>query len=377
MVKVSMIKCLSYDEKQVQAAVKKAVDALGGFGKFVKKGQKVLLKVNLLESRKPEECVTTHPSIVKAVALLCKKQGAKVFIGDSPAVSGFEKSAETAGFAQVCKETGARLVELSEPVETKTKTGFAAKKLFISRKLNDFDVIINLPKLKTHIFTGFTGAVKNCYGCVPKRIKGEYHLKFPDSDSFSKMLLDLHSIVKPNLSIMDAVFGMEGEGPSAGSPKQIGAILASESAIALDFIAVQSVGIRPEKISLLAFAKKLGLEEFDRIQLLGDFKAGDFPIVKDFKPSKAFNYGLSRINFLAKLLRKFFNKKPALISEKCISCGKCFEACPAGAIDFKTKKPVFDYSKCIKCFCCQEVCPQKAIITDYSLGLKIFKKLKG
>jgi len=360
MAKVSIAKCNSYSEKQVQKAVEKAVGELGGIKSFVKKGQKVLLKTNLLSAKKPEEAVTTHPAIVKAVAMLCKKAGAKVFIGDSPAEKDFLKAAESAGIAKVCKQAGAKLVELSNPVDRKSKNAFAAESLKVSAKLGEFDAIINLPKLKTHVFTGYTGAVKNLYGCVPGKIKGSYHLKFPSPDSFSKMLLDLHSIVKPRLSIMDAVVGMEGEGPSAGKPKKIGLVIASESAFALDFIALKAVGIKPAKIPTAGLAQRFGLEDYSKIELCGD--SVELPFVKGFKPSKAFNYGIGALKAITKHFRKIFGKKPSIINEKCIACGKCFETCPADAIVyFEGKKPEFDYKACIRCFCCMEICPQKAI----------------
>lgn len=375
MVKVSVVKCNSYSEEDVKIAVRKSLEFLGGLERFVKPGMKVLLKVNLLEARKPEEGVTTNPAVVKAVAELCIERKAKVFVGDSAAVSAFEKAAETAGFAEVCRQTGAKLVELSEPVEKLTPRAFAARKLFVSAKLEGFDVIINLPKLKTHSFTGFTGAVKNLYGCVPKMIKGQYHLRFASVEQFCKMLLDLHELVRPGLSIMDAVVGMQGDGPSAGSLKEIGVLIASENAIALDFVALKAVGLNLEEIPTAVLAQKLGIINYGEVEVLPE--GLKFPVVEGFEPSKAFYSNFNKMRFLLKVLKPGFDQKPFLVPENCTSCEKCFQACPAKAIDFKTKKPVFNYKKCIRCFCCQEVCPQKAIEIKAAFLLKAFRKFKG
>jgi len=372
MVDVAFAKCASYSEREVSKAVQNAFGKLGGLNRFVRKSQRVLLKVNLLDAKKPEEGVTTHPAVVKAVALECKKLGARVFVGDSPAIASFEHAARTAGFEKACKESGARLVGLSEPVELKTRNCFAARKLFVSKRLHDFDVIINLPKLKTHTLTGFTGAVKNLYGCIPKRIKGAYHLRFPEAEVFSKMLLDLHELVRPHISLMDAVVGMQGNGPSAGGLRELGFLAASENAFALDFAALKAIGFVPEKILTVSLAEKLGLIDYKEVVFLAE--GFNFPVVNDFEPASAFE-GFNKLRFLLKALRPFVESKPALLSRKCVSCGSCFKACPALAIDFKTKVPKFDYNKCIRCFCCQEVCPQKAIEVRQGFLLKAFRKL--
>ena len=378
MLKVSVVKCSSYSANKISASLSKALDSLGGFEKFAKPGMKVLLKVNLLGAFKPEKHVTTNPALLKAVIRLCQKQKCKVFVGDSPAISagfGFRDAARIAGFEKVCKETGAKFVELDEPVERLSKNCHAARRLFVSKKLEGFDLIINLPKLKTHVFTGYTGAVKNLYGCVPKRIKGQYHLRFPTPERFSRMLLDLHELVRPQLSIMDAVVGMEGNGPSAGKPKKIGLLLASESCLALDFVALKAVGLDWREIPSVFLAERLGLIDYSKVQVLGD--SISFPAVKDFEPSASFKSGFNSARFLISVFKPLLNQKPFLIPEKCTSCGKCFQVCPAKAIDFRTKKPVFDYEKCIRCFCCHEVCPEKAIEIRDSFLLGAMKKISG
>lgn len=191
------------------------------------------------------------------------------------------------------------------------------------------------------------------------------------------MLLDLHGIVKPTLSLMDAVEAMEGNGPSAGNVRRLGLLLASESALALDFAALKAIDFKASEIPTVALAEKLGLIDYSNIVVVLP-EGIDFPAVKDFKRARSFIFSsIGRVRFLIKFAKPLLGRKPALIPEKCISCGKCFQICPARAIDFKTKKPVFDYKKCIRCFCCHEVCAEKAIEIKESLAINVLKKIKA
>jgi uncharacterized protein (DUF362 family)/Pyruvate/2-oxoacid:ferredoxin oxidoreductase delta subunit len=361
--KVAIVRCADYKNTHVEAALSKSLTLLGGIRKFVKKGDRVLLKVNLLTGRKPEDAVTTHPSVVRAVIRLVKAAGGKPSVADSPSASSihsFDHQAEVCGLKQVCEELKVPLFELSEPIQTPVPNGKVAKSFMLSGKLKDFDVIINLPKLKTHSLTGFTGGIKNLYGCVSGRHKGYYHIIAQDGQRFSEMLLDLFSVVKPQLNILDAVVSMEGNGPSAGDPRRTELILAATDALALDAVACAIIDMEKE-VPVLNIAKKRKMPqaELSHIEVLGE------PIhkvkVKDFKrPGSMAMFMIPTP--VRKLVRNFILRKPVVVPEICINCGSCARVCPKNAITMERGRPVFDYDLCIRCYCCQEVCPQKAIV---------------
>lgn len=374
--KVSIARCDEYADNLVEQAVEEALLPLGGMGKFVKKGDKVLLKVNLLIGKVPEDAVTTHPSIVRAVANQVIKAGGKPSVGDSPSASSFqtfEHTASIAGFKAVCDELKIPLVELTNPREAKNPKAKVSKSFMISEKLNDYDVIINLPKLKTHSLTIFTGAVKNIYGCISGRHKGLYHVTFQDGRRFSDMLLDLYDTVKPDLNIMDGIIGMEGNGPSGGEPKQIGVIIAGGNSLAVDAVATTIVGIY-DYVPLFKLAKqrKLPGASISEINVVGE-KIDDVKIPQ-IKMPEHFSYAMAP-SFMKGFVRNQLLDKPMLEPELCIGCESCKNICPKHAITMVDKKPEFDYKKCIRCYCCQEVCPKKAIVLRGSV-FSIFRRKK-
>jgi uncharacterized protein (DUF362 family)/Pyruvate/2-oxoacid:ferredoxin oxidoreductase delta subunit len=373
--KVSIAKCDTYDRKKVELAVEKALSHLGGISQFVRKGDKVLLKVNLLIGKAPEEAVTTHPAVVKAIIRQVIKAGGKPSVGDSPSASSFhsfETVATLAGIKKVCDELKVPLLELNEPVETKYPEGIVSKSFMLSSKLKGFNVIINMPKLKTHSLTIFTGAVKNLFGTISGGHKAAYHVSAQDSHRFTGMLLDLYDTVKPSLNIMDGVIGMEGNGPSGGNPKKVGVIIAGSNAIAVDAVATTIVGIY-DYVPLFKIAKerKLPGAHPSTITVLGETIA-NVKIPKIAMP-EPFSYAMAP-KFMKNFVRDNFVKRPVLVESLCIGCASCANICPKKAITMVSHRPEFDYNKCIRCYCCQEVCPQKAIILKGGLFSGFHKK---
>jgi uncharacterized protein (DUF362 family)/Pyruvate/2-oxoacid:ferredoxin oxidoreductase delta subunit len=375
--KVSIAKCDSYDLNKVELAVEQALSNLGGISQFVKKGDKVLLKVNLLIGKAPEEAVTTHPAVVKAVIKQVIKAGGKPSVGDSPSASSFhsfETVATLAGIKQVCDELKVPLIELNEPAETKYPEGIISKSFMLSSKLKGFDVIINMPKLKTHSLAIFTGAVKNLYGTISGGHKAAYHVSAQDGHKFTGMLIDLYDIVMPALNIMDGIIGMEGNGPSGGNPKKVGVIIAGADAIAVDAVATTIVGIY-DYVPLFKIAKerKLLSAHPSTITVLGETIA-DVKIPKIAMP-EPFSYAMAP-KFMKGFIRDNFVKRPVLEESLCIGCESCANICPKKAITMVDHRPEFDYSICIRCYCCQEVCPKKAIILKGGLFSRFGKTSK-
>lgn len=374
---VSLVECKSYD--QVDKAVEKAVDLLGGMKKFVKKGDKVLLKMNLLAGKKPEEQTITHPSVIKAVAELVKKEGAIPYVGDNPGgPAKFEKEAEKAGILDFFKKNKIKVADLSEGEFVQKKSAKFCKSFYLSKRLKEFDVIINMPKLKTHGLNTLTLAVKNLYGCIPGMTKVQMHLRFQNKDLFAEMLVDLHDYVKPNLNILDGVIGMEGQGPMAGTARNFNLIAASDNAFSMDCVITKIMGLRQEDIPSIRIALKHGIKESDirNVKVVGE-NINNLVITDLKTPVSNFVW---IPGFVKKGLEGLFVPKPYLIKKKCTKCATCFRVCPAKAIKM-IPYPTYDYKKCIKCYCCHEMCPEHAIEIRYAkpveIAVKIKKKIMG
>lgn len=363
---VSSVKCKSYSQNEVDTSVLKAINLIGGIKKYIKKGSKVLIKVNAVGSHSPDQAATTHPAVVKAIIKLVKKQKAYPFIGDDPAgLAKIKQVSKKTGLEQLSKETKTPIVEFLNQTVYKDPKGKLIKQFKLSGKIKQFDVIINVPKLKTHLLTLYTGAVKNLYGFIPGMEKAKYHYKFPDKYIFTDLLLDLYLLLKPQLTIMDAVTCMEGNGPVGGDKVNLNLILASNDSLALDTVALNFIKLY-NQAPLIKVAKKRKFPQsnINNIQFYGIKK------YKKFKKPRSHYFGILGI-FLTRF-RNLTAAKPYVNEKLCIGCGTCANFCPAKAIKIKNKLPNFDYKKCIRCYCCNEICPQRAIYLKRPLLLRWF-----
>ncbi len=311
-------------------------------------GKKVLLKVNLLSARLPDSCVTTNPALVRAVAEVFLRKGAIVSIGDSPASVRVEVAAYAAGITEVCEDLGVPLVDFDDPVPVVLEQG-TYRSFEIARPVLETDLLVNLPKLKTHSLTQVTFGVKNLFGCVPGVKKQGWHFRVRNMKEFSAMLLDLAGYLRPSLTIIDGVEGMDGNGPSNGRIIRPGIIGISRDVFALDDAVAELFGVIHSKVPILRLARERGL-------------VGDYKVVGDEVEPK--NLSLPETNLIgvygAALLRRLVTKFPKIDRKKCVSCRVCERACPAGAID--TSRFNIDYGKCITCYVCHELCPEDAIV---------------
>ncbi|MBD3204672.1 DUF362 domain-containing protein [Candidatus Woesearchaeota archaeon] len=365
--KVSIVKCPDYEQKNIDESIKKAVNHLGGFEKFIKKGDKVLIKPNLLAGKAPEKAVTTHPSLVSAVIKFVKKQGGKPYVGDSPGgATPSREAAKKAGFIEACKNQGAEFIDLSKPMVVKNPNAEKYKNMVLAERLSEMDLVINMPKLKTHALTVMTGAVKNLFGLIPGKRKAQLHLKYSSNLDFSDMLLDIYLYVKPELTIMDAVVGMQGAGPSNGSPIQTSLIIAGEDALGVDYYASMAAGIEHTRIPTMVRAKKRGMLE-KKFLLKGEK-------IKNIRVKYELPHQVG-LEVLPDFIKKFFYDKIIpypKIKPNCVGCSVCAKNCPAETITIRNKKAMIDYSNCISCFCCQELCPYAAIDVKESAFSKLF-----
>lgn len=362
---VSVLACNNYDLDELIEKIEKSILLIGGLKNFIKSGDKVLIKPNLLSAKSPDKACTTHPLFLKALITILKKSGAKLFLGDSPAIMPLTNVAMVSGIKKICEEENVPLINLKTPVEVKNPQGRIVKSFVLAKEVFEFDKIINVPKLKNHSLTVITVAVKNLFGTIPGPRKGQYHLRFQDSYNFSQMLIDLNMIVKPAFSIVDGIVGMEGEGPADGEPKKCGVIIAGDNTVAVDYVSSIIMGYNPDNIPIIKAAKdaKFGGYSSNLIDLKGDDI--DSLIVKDFKRLKGTLPDNIFIKIGKSIARNFIIKKPFILKEKCVGCGDCKNICPPKTIEIIDKKARINYKNCIRCYCCFEVCRYSAIKLKY------------
>jgi len=372
MIKVALVYVDNYEYSNVLSAVRKGIELIGGIDKFIKKTDKVLLKPNFLAAEVAEKSVTTHPSVFNAIGTILTENHISVSYGDSPGVGKADGIAKKSGIYSVAEKLGIKLVSFDEKQDIFFEKGKQNKAFTIAKTIKEHDALISLPKLKTHALTTLTGAIKNQFGCVPGMLKAQFHLKIPDINNFSKMLVDLNELIKPKLIIMDAIVAMEGNGPRSGSPRKLNVLLFSSDAIAIDAVASRIVSVNPKDVPTIknGFLSGFGVKSELDIEIVGD-DIEKF-IVHDFKmphKKRSFLRILSSMTN-TKLGKKLFNiflSKPVIIKKICIKCGICVDVCPVTplALNFekngKNVPPEYNYSKCIKCYCCQELCPHRAI----------------
>jgi len=374
---VSIVRCADYDSDRALSAVRRSVDLLGGITSFIKPGDRVLIKPNLLKASPAANAVTTHPEIVRAAIRLAHEAGGVVQVGDSPGFGDLRKVCEKSGLLEVIQQEGAALQGLEEAVERKNRGQF--HRFEISRAVVEADVVINLPKLKTHGMTTLTGAVKNLFGCIPGKRKVQWHFNTGvNHDAFARMLVELCALIQPRLTIMDAVIGMDGNGPGSGDPFSIGLVLAGRDPVALDVVSGAIVGVDPALLTVVRAAAAAGIGEtvLDRIRLYGEENLADL-VVKGFRlpPQEHLEWRVPE--WSRRFLKEALTTRPVIDNGACIQCGICRAHCPQGAIDEKDGRLAIRYRDCIRCFCCQEFCPQGAITVGRGWALKLAKPGRG
>lgn len=346
-------------------ALRESLRALFDSEAVIKPGQKVLLKPNLLQAKPPDAAVTTHPAVVAAVARMVKSVGATPIIADSPGgafnAASLRRVYQTTGMVATAEETGALLNYDCGSVRVAHPEGRVTQTLDAMRVAVEADAIINLPKLKTHGLTQLTGAIKNLFGTVPGITKAAYHARFPTVDRFSAMLIDILAYYKPVLTVMDAVVGMEGDGPSGGSPRQIGVLIAGTDGVAVDVVAASLVGAVPPSVPPIAAAvrRKISTGRVEDIELSG--APVDAVRVTGFRRHSS---GTQHARMLPSVIPRWITDQLLAnpqAGDRCTACGVCVDNCAVRAIAIVDGRAHTDLGRCIHCFCCHELCPEDAV----------------
>ncbi len=367
--RVAIQPCDTYEYQTVREALEKAVQAVDGLS-FVREGMTVALKVNLVSFLPPERAATTHPTVVSVLCDLLTERGAKVIIGDSPGglyTPAFVGKVYTATGMRSCVRDGVVLNTDFSQKEAVFKDAKVAHRFTYTGYLDAADAVIDVCKFKTHGMMGFSCAAKNMFGTIPGTIKPEYHFRYPSYEAFADMIVDLNAYFKPVLSVCDAVFGMEGNGPTAGDARKIGCLLVSPCAHHLDLVAASLIGLGKERVPTLAAAYARGLipARAQEVEIVGNY--ADFMICdyKNIATPHSLSFKGASNNVLGHMFgtvaKAALTSRPRVEKPLCIGCGVCQNICPVKAIIIKDGKACIDRGDCIRCFCCQEFCPKGAI----------------
>ncbi len=356
---VAVIKCPNYTQESVDKTIERVFKEIPV---KIKPHSKVLIKPNILMAKKPEYACTTHPAMIEAVCKILAKDKCEIILGES---SGFNtmNGFTVSGIRAVAEKYKAKIIAFeNDKIQDKKIDGKVLKELKITSIINDVDYIINMPKMKTHMLMRVTGAVKNCYGLIPGFQKAIYHTKGKDEKAFGELLIDIYLECKDKIviNIMDAIVGMEGEGPGNGDPINTGLVIASTDALALDVIQSRIMGFDPLAIGTTSAAIDRKLLKINEVKVIGDYKNSNIPKLNYIPPG---GKGNKIVKFIT-TAKSYLMRTPTLIPEvnkdKCIKCGICAKLCPVQCITLKPY-PTFDRNICIKCYCCHEHCPKGAI----------------
>ncbi len=367
MSKVSILKCKSYDTVLIYKTLSEGFSLLGGLDNIITENSNVLIKPNLLSAKDPKEAVTTHPEFVRAIIRVLKERNCKISVGDSPSGYGsklVDRVYDVTGMKDVCAQENVELVKFDKAREI---DGIPIAELVL-----DADLVISVPKLKTHGITTLTGAVKNMYGGIPGLAKVEFHKQFPDPAEFSKFVAKTFSLMKPGLAIVDGICAMDGEGPSGGSIKNLGLIIMGQDAVSVDAVLADITGMDIKKMYSINRAD--GVSDISKIQVIGEklkgVKASGFKL-----PSSSIIDKIPKP--ILKVIIKLVSFKPRIDAKNCTRCSICVKSCPVETIIQKSPEdfPYISYDKCITCLCCYESCTYDAVKINKSLLVKFFSLL--
>jgi len=336
-----------------------AVDRAFEFFPLDLKGRKVLLKPNVLRASAAREGITTHPALVRAVLEKVRAmEPASLVVGDNPGLFNYGANEEAFRTTGLMEAAGPSYRNIGTDAR---KVGFNPgfiREVSVSADVLDADIVISLPRFKTHGLTVISGAIKNSYGILPGAQKAMLHRLAGGAERFHEMIVDVFMLRVPDLFIMDAVIGMEGNGPASPELRDVGLVLASDNAVAMDSVVATMMGCDPGLLRFLRKAREKGLGDYDpaSIQIIGDMK-----VIPGFKLPPLGGEAVTGNQGMQQFISRKIMMRPRADRQSCTGCGTCVEHCPVSALIMQDGIPVVDADACISCFCCQEMCPEKAM----------------
>jgi uncharacterized protein (DUF362 family)/NAD-dependent dihydropyrimidine dehydrogenase PreA subunit len=339
--------------------VRQSVDRAFELFPLVIKGKKVLVKPNVLRASEAREGIVTNPAVLRAVVeKVGTMEPASIIVGDNPGLFNYganEEAFNKTGLMEAARGYYRNIGNDSRKVDFNP---IFMPSVSVSRAVLEADIIISLPKFKTHGLTVVTGAIKNSYGILPGAQKAKLHRIAGSAERFQEMLVEVFKLRVPDLFVVDAVVGMEGNGPASPDLREIGLILASDNAVAMDAVMAAMMGCDPGKLRFLQKAQESGLGEYDlsTIEIIGELKQ-----LPDFKLPLLGGEAIINNEGIQSFLHNRAKMRPIADPAACTACGTCVDQCPVAALSMNDTIPVVDADTCIACFCCQEICPEKAI----------------
>jgi uncharacterized protein (DUF362 family) len=380
MYKVAIVKCNNYDPENVFNAIKKAIDLIGiDLRKKVLSAENVLIKPNLCNNSKPDEGITTHPEVIKAILQLIQAYDTDILIGDNSVGRDEPKHLDivykTCGVDDIIETYCCKKDYLNSDIKAYSCMIDGKKQFFyLSEKILATSFIINVPKFKTHGLMTFTGAIKNLYGMIPGNTKRQLHVELPNKQQFAELLVNMYDLIRPGLNIVDAVVGIEGEGPSkSGKKRKIGYIIASENALATDIVATMMMGIDYQEVPTNDYAYRYydikNVEDF--LEIVGE------PIEQCIQSDFVLPNTVLFNDQLTERIFSISTPKLAIDTDKCKKCMMCLKNCPKGAIHLSVDNNIqIDTSECISCMVCMEICPFAAVKSKLPAIYKQLRTLK-
>lgn len=374
MTKVSLLGCADYERDNLVRVIEEGLRNIN-FDLVEFENKRVGLKPNILFSAAPETAITTHPAFFAAAAEVVKTYGGQPIMIESPAIASLRRVIEKTDFKYVIQEQNIEVANDAEIMILRGSNGTRFRRFEILKGFSDIDIIMNLPKLKTHDLTYMSGCVKNLFGMVHGMKKAQSHAKAKNPIEFSGLLLDLYCAILTGFEppqkivhVMDAILAMEGDGPGkSGTPRPVGAVLTGSDGIAVDYVASQLLSLDLDRIYTITkgLEREVGISSFDEVDIVGheldQLRIHDFQLPST-RPR--LHVRLEQRFIFSQLFKELFLEKPVPTKERCSLCYDCSSLCPVGAIACREggeRVPRYDYGKCIRCYCCMEICPEAAI----------------